>query len=87
MFLARCVQPEFTLKHVDKALCRGGPKHSTRAKFSSHLRKARTQLRRNVNYKLHALCTGKRRTDECIRRLQQMIRLQAASCESQMMQA
>jgi hypothetical protein len=52
----------------------------------SHLRESRSQARADVDDEVHARGAGQRGANESVRRLQQVIVLQAASGESQVMQ-
>ena len=72
-------QLQFAFQQIEKPLRRRGSQRTSRLKLGGHLRKLRTQLWRNVDDEVHAIRAGKRRADECIRRVQQVILLQAAS--------
>jgi hypothetical protein len=85
-FALACGQLHFAVEHIKKALCRRRPERSARGKLRSHLRKARAQLRRHVDDELDILRFWQRRADKRVRRLEQVICLQAASGYSQMVQ-
>ena len=87
VFLAARPQFQFAFKHIDETLCRRGSQRAPSRKLRSHLREARAQLRRCMDHKLHACCAGEWRANESVWSLQQVVRLQAASSYSQMMQS
>src|ERR1039457_2937498 len=71
---------QLTFEHIDEALCRRGSKCASICKFRRHLRKARTQLRCDMDHELHVCCAGQRCANKGVWRLQKVIRLQTASC-------
>lgn len=80
-------QFQFALKYIEKALRGRGAERATRRKLPRHLREPGAELRRYMNHELDSGGAGQRRADEGVRRLQQVIRPQAASSCSQMMQS
>src|SRR5580692_4184568 len=86
MFAAIDGEFKLAFEDVEKTLRRRGAERAFRGEFRGHLREARAQLRRNVNNKLDAGRAGQGRADEGAGRLQQVIELAAASCQSEMMQ-
>jgi len=78
---------DLAFKYKDKSLCEGGAQRSAGRELRGHLGKAGTQLGRRVNDELDALGSWKRRADEGVGCLQQVIGFEAASCGSQMMHA
>jgi hypothetical protein len=69
---------EVTVENVDESLGRRWAKRPAGSELRCHLRKARSELRRDMHDEVDIRRAGQRRADECVRRLQQVIRLQAA---------
>ena len=79
VLLAAGRQFQFALEHVKEPLCGRGAERSIRSELRRHLREARAQLRRCMDHKIHTRSTRQWRAYERVRRVQQVIRLQAAS--------
>jgi hypothetical protein len=72
-------QFQLAFEYVEKPLCRRRSQRSIRRELRRHLRKARAQLRPGMNHKIYAGRARQGRPYERVWRLQQVIRLQAAS--------
>jgi hypothetical protein len=77
---------DFAIENVKEALRRGGTKLTAGNELGGHLRETCAQARANVDDELHASGAGQRGADEGVWRLQQVIVLQTASRNSQVMQ-
>ena len=87
MFLFADRQADFALEHIDETLRRRGPERTPGRKLCRHLAEVCAQLRTRVHDAIHPACAWQRNANECVRSLQQVVRLEAASGCSQMMQS